>query len=153
MYRFPVTLTADSESGGFVVTFPDIPEAITQGEDVPDALKRAVDALETALSMYMDDRKDIPVPSKAKAGRYSVDLPPISAAKAALYRELRSSGMKKAELARKLGWQKSQVDRLLDMMHKSRLDQLEQALRVFDKVIVLDVKRRPEPRQKVRAAS
>ena len=153
MYRFPVTLTADSESGGFVVTFPDIPEAITQGEDVPDALKRAVDALETALSMYMDDRKDIPVPSRARAGRYSVDLPPISAAKAALYRELRSSGMKKAELARKLGWQKSQVDRLLDLMHKSRLDQLEQALQVFDKVIVLDVKRRPEPRQKIRAAS
>jgi antitoxin HicB len=153
MYRFPVTLTADSESGGFVVTFPDIPEAITQGEDVPDALKRAVDALETALSMYMDDRKDIPVPSRARAARYSVDLPPISAAKAALYRELRSSGMKKAELARKLGWQKSQVDRLLDLMHKSRLDQLEQALQVFDKVIVLDVKRRPEPRQKIRAAS
>ena len=61
--------------------------------------------------------------------------------------------MKKAELARKLGWQKSQVDRLLDLMHKSRLDQLEQALQVFDKVIVLDVKRRPEPRQKIRAAS
>ena len=97
--------------------------------------------------------EDLPVPSRARAGRYSVDLPPISAPKAALYRELRSSGMKKAELARKLGWEKSQVDRLLDLMHKSRLDQLEQALQVFDKVVVLDVKRRPEPRQKIRAAS
>ena len=56
---------------------------------------------------------------------------------------MRSAGVKKAELARRLGWQKSHVDRLLDLMHKSRLDQLEQALNVLDKVIVLEVKGRP----------
>jgi antitoxin HicB len=85
------------------------------------------------------------VPSKARG--HFVDLGAISAAKVALYNEMRAAGMKKAELARRLGWQKSQVDRLLDLMHTSRLDQLERALALFDKVIVLDVKRRRDPQK------
>ena len=153
MYRYPAVLTPDTDSGAVVVTFPDVPEAITQGSDVTDALQCAVDALETALSMYMDHRQDIPLPGSSKTkGTHHVTLPPISTAKVALYRELRSKRMKKAELARQLGWQKSQVDRLLDLMHTSRLDQLEQALRVFDKVIVLEVKSLPNPR-KIQVAS
>ena len=43
--KFPVTLTRDETDGGFVVTFRDIPEAITQGETVEDALVMAKDAL------------------------------------------------------------------------------------------------------------
>lgn len=62
MLDYPVILEAQPE-GGFVVTFPDVPEAITRGED--EALLYAVDALETALSFYVDDRKPLPVPSKA----------------------------------------------------------------------------------------
>src|SRR6266704_3357540 len=112
MYRYSVLLTPDPESGFTTVIFPDIPEAITQGQDIPD-------------------------PRKVRSGHY-VDLPPISAAKVALYSEMRAAGMKKAELARRLGWQKSQVDRLLDLMHKSRLDQLEQALKVLGRMIVLE---------------
>jgi len=152
MYQYSVLLTPHPESGFKTVGFPDIPEAITQGRDVSDALTHAVDALETALSIYMDKRQDIPVPRKVRGGYY-VDLPPISAAKVALYSEMRAAGMKKTELARRLGWQKSQVDPLLDMMHKSRLDQLEQALRVLGRVIVLKVKSRPEMQQTVRVAS
>src|SRR5882762_9735874 len=77
MYRYPVILTPDPESGFTTVTFPDIPEAITQGRDVPDALKHAVDGLETAMSIYMDKRLGIPLPRKVRGGYY-VDLPPIS---------------------------------------------------------------------------
>src|SRR6266849_408307 len=151
MYRYSALLTPDPESAFTTVTFPDIPEAITQGQDVPDALEHAVDALETAMSIYMDNRQAIPVPRKVRSGHY-VDLPPISAAKVALYSEMRAAGMKKAELARRLGWQKSQVDRLLDLMHKSRPDQLEQALKVLGRVIVLEVKSRPELQPNVRVA-
>ena len=94
----------------------------------------------------MDNRRDVPLPGKAKRPSDYVDLPPISAAKIALYRELRAAGMKKADLARRLGWQKSQVDRLLDLMHKSRLDQLEQALSILGKIIVLDIRNRTPSR-------
>ena len=44
-FIYPATLTPDREEGGFVVTFIDLPEAITQGEDVEDALREAAGIL------------------------------------------------------------------------------------------------------------
>lgn len=45
-FAYPVVLTPGEIEGGFVVTFPDLPEAITQGEDAAGALAEAADALE-----------------------------------------------------------------------------------------------------------
>jgi antitoxin HicB len=45
MFNYPVTLTHDEADGGFVVTFADIPEAISQGETVAEAMKAARAAL------------------------------------------------------------------------------------------------------------
>ena len=75
MFDYPVNLEPQP-NGGFVVTFPDIPEAITQGEDREEALLYAVDALETALSFYVDSRRALPVPSKAKRGQLVVQSRP-----------------------------------------------------------------------------
>ncbi len=61
------------------------------------------------------------------------------AAKAGLYRALRESGVSKTELARRLGWQYLQVQRLLDPHHKSGIEQLEQALRAIGKTLVVGV--------------
>jgi antitoxin HicB len=47
---YPVTLTPDETDGGFVVTFVDFPEAITQGETVEEALVEAADALDEAIA-------------------------------------------------------------------------------------------------------
>ena len=66
MLAYPVRLEP-AEEGGFVVTFPDIPEAITQGEDEAEAMVWALDALETMLDSYMGDRQRIPYPSPANA--------------------------------------------------------------------------------------
>ena len=66
MFRYPVTLTRDEVEGGFVVTFVDIPEAITQGNTEAEALAAAKDALESALDFYFEDKRAVPVPSKAK---------------------------------------------------------------------------------------
>lgn len=68
---YPVVLTEQPE-GGFVVTFPDVPEAITQGEDQAEALMYAVDALDTAFSFYVDDHQPLPLPSQAKPGQLVV---------------------------------------------------------------------------------
>ncbi len=68
MFDYPVTLTPDD--GTVLVTFPDIPEVITFGKDEDEALLQAVDALESALSFYVDDRRPLPVPSVIK-GNYS----------------------------------------------------------------------------------
>ncbi|MBI5136518.1 MAG: type II toxin-antitoxin system HicB family antitoxin [Nitrospirae bacterium] len=135
MFEYPATLTPADE-GGFVVTFADVPEAITQGDTHEEALLAARDALETALSMYVDDRRDLPRPG-AGAGRALVSPGAIPCAKLGIYAAMRRQGVSKAELARRLHWHMPQVDRLLDLNHASRFTQLEQAAAALGQRVVL----------------
>ncbi len=59
--RYAVKLTKD-DNGTILATVPDIPEAITFGEDQEDALARAADAIETAIMARIAAREDIPSP-------------------------------------------------------------------------------------------
>ena len=138
MLDYPVILEAQPE-GGFVVTFPDVPEAITQGEDEDEALLYAIDALETALSFYVDDRKLLPVPSKPRRGQKTVRPSALECAKLGVYRAMTEQGIKKSELARRLGWHLPQVDRLFDLKHASRFDQIEAAARALGRHIEVSV--------------
>lgn len=133
MFDYPVTLDAQPE-GGFVVTFADVPEAITQGEDEDEALLQAVDALETALSFYIEARRPLPMPSAAD-GRPTVRPSPLECAKLGVYQAMTEQGIRKAELARRLGWHLPQVDRLFDLKHASRFDQIAAAARVLGRSI------------------
>jgi len=120
MLRYPVKLSRDTNDT-IRVEFPDFPEAHTFGEDEGEALMHAVDALKTALSMYIDDRRDIPKPSPGKRRGKFITVPALTEAKLALYSAMRSQRVGKAELARRLNWHLPQVDRLLDLLHSSRL--------------------------------
>ena len=131
MLDYPVILTPDD--GTVLVTFPDVPEAITFGMDEDEALLQAVDALESALSFYVDARKPLPVASKPKRGQRTVCPSALEAAKLGVYQAMTEQGIKKAELARRLGWHMPQVDRLFDLRHASRLDQIEAAAHVLGK--------------------
>ena len=137
MFDYPVTLTPDE--GTVLVTFGDVPEAITFGMDEEEALLQAVDALESALSFYVDARKPLPVPSKAKRGQRTVCPSALEGAKLGVYRAMMDQGIKKAELARRLGWHMPQVDRLFDLKHASRMDQLESAARSLGREIRVTV--------------
>ncbi|NEX20649.1 type II toxin-antitoxin system HicB family antitoxin [Thiorhodococcus mannitoliphagus] len=137
MFDYPVILEAQPE-GGFVVIFADVPEAITQGEDEDEALLYAVDALETALSFYVETRRPLPVPSAA-AGRPTVRPSALECAKLGVYQAMTEQGIRKAELARRLGWHLPQVDRLFDLKHASRFDQIEAAARVLGRTIEVRV--------------
>lgn len=64
MHTYPATFIKDGHN--ILVVFPDIPEAITFGKNETEALEKAVEALETGLSFYVDARKPLPKPSKAK---------------------------------------------------------------------------------------
>jgi antitoxin HicB len=138
MLRYPVTLKRDT-NGTMRVEFPDVPEANTFGEDADEALVQAVDALESALSMYIEDRRDIPKPSPVKRRGRAVILPALTEAKLALYSLMRANRVGKAELARRLNCHLPQVDRLLDLLHASRLDQLEAAFRVLGKRLAVEI--------------
>jgi len=138
MFDYPVVLQAQPE-GGFVVMFPDVPEAITQGEDEEEALLYAVDALETALSFYLDGRKALPVPSKPKRNQATVRPSALECAKLGVYQAMTEQGIRKAELARRLGWHLPQVDRLFDLNHASRLDQIEAAARALGRHVQVQI--------------
>jgi antitoxin HicB len=140
MIKYPVTLKRDT-NGTLLVSFPDVPEAHTFGDDAAEALLRAADALETALSIYVDARRPIPPASPLKRGQKFVILPALTEAKVALYGAMRVAGIGKAELARRLNWHLPQVDRLLDLMHASRLDQIEDGFRALGLRLNISVER------------
>ena len=137
MLRYPVKLVKDTNET-ILVDVPDIPEAHTFGEDREEALLRAPDAIESALMCYIDLRREIPVPRATRKGPF-VTLPALTEAKLALYTAMRAARIGKAELARRLNCHLPQVDRLLDLRHASRLDQLEAAFRALGKQLSIQI--------------
>ena len=127
MLAYPIRLAKD-DNGTILATAPDFPELTTFGEDRDAALLHAIDALEEAIASRMARNQDIPPPSK---GLYPVALPTLSSIKVLLYRAMREESVRKAELARRLGWHAPQVDRLFDLTHASRIDQLDRAFSVL----------------------
>jgi len=135
MRAFPAKIEAND--GAFTVTFRDVPEAITQGDTLDDAKAHAVDVLEAALSGYIDDFKDLPVASTAKRGEHMIALSAIGMAKTALYEAMLAQGVTRSELARRLSIHLVQARRLLDLNHASKFEQLERALAVVNRRMVV----------------
>jgi antitoxin HicB len=134
---YPVTLERD-DNDTILVHFPDFPEAHTFGDDEDDAIVRAQDALATILDAYITDKRPIPPPS-VRRGHRRVPVPALMEAKVRLYEAMREAKVGKAELARRLQWHLPQVDRLFDVRHRSRLDQLEAAAAVLGKRFTVGV--------------
>jgi len=125
-------LTPDEVDGGFVVTFVDIPEAITQGETIVEALTEAADALEEAIAGRIRRGDPIPQPSLGR-DRTMVPVPAQIAAKAALYLALKETGISRSELAVRLDCDEKEVRRLLDPRHPSKLPRIQKALTALGK--------------------
>ena len=123
MLAYPIML--EDDDGTLLVTSPDFPELTTFGDDREEAVARAVNALEEAIAARIHDRKDIPAPSQGKT--YAV-LPTLISVKVMLYQGMRDQDIGKAELARRLGWFLPQVDRVLDVQHRSGMDMMDAAL-------------------------
>jgi antitoxin HicB len=137
--KFPVTLTPDEADGGFVVTFHDIPEAITQGETVEEALAMAKEALERAMEFYFEDNRAVPAPSKPKRGQHVVELAASLAAKVLLLNEMVTQNIRPAELARRLNTTPQEVNRLTNLRHITRIDGIAAALHALGKHLDLRV--------------
>ena len=134
--RYPAKMTR--EGNRVLISFPDFPNIHTFGDDEAEALARGADALETMIAAMIADREDIPEPSRAKGK--SINLSALAAAKIALYRLMRAEGIGKAELGRRLNCHLPQVDRLLDLRHASRFDQVEAAFGVLGKRLEIQVR-------------
>lgn len=125
--KYPATFTPADE-GGFVVTFRDIPEAITQGDDEREAQEMARDALITAMDFYFEDRRTVPAPSPALEGERLVALPISVWAKVRLLNRMIEQRIRPADLARQLEIRPQDVTRLLDLGHNTKVDTVVDAL-------------------------
>ena len=137
--KFPVNLAPDKKSGGFVVTFPDVPEAITQGDTVEEALAMAEEALESALEFYFEDKRAVPPPSRPKRRQHVIELPASLSAKVLLLNEMVTQNIRPAELARRLNTTPQQVNRLTNLRHTTRIDGIAAALQVMGRRLEISV--------------
>ena len=138
-YVFAAKFTVDRD-GGLLVTFPDVPEAITHGADHAEARRNAAEALGMALRGYLVDGEKLPRP-KARGGKL-VDIPveASDALKIAVIEAFQAAGISKAEFARRLGKAVTEAQRILDPDHPTKLAALTDALTVLGKEVVVSVK-------------
>jgi antitoxin HicB len=128
-YRYPATLQPDEE-GRVLVRFLDLPEALTDGADLTEALAEAADCLSEALASRIVDGQEIPLPTPTEAGpgQHIISPSPTIALKAALYTALRHRDMTVADLATRLDMDWHQAARLIDPRRPSKLTSLATAL-------------------------
>ena len=138
-YAYPCILTPDEE-GWLTVSFPDVPEALTCGKTRAEALELAEDALAVALAGYVHLGRDIPAPSTPERDQDLVPLPPVVAAKLALYTAMCAQGITKLTLAARLGISESAVCKLANPDHRSHISQVENALKHLGRKLLVEDK-------------
>ena len=138
-YLYPCNLIPDVEEGrGFVVAFPDVPEAITGAYTREESLFLAEDALAVALTFYVDNDDDIPIPSQPVEGQELIALRPVAAAKLALYSAMREQGISHADLAEKLGISEKAVGNLVEPIYGSHMTSVMNALKAVGRTLVVE---------------
>ena len=132
---YPAVIKPDADS--WLVTFPDIPEALSAGSTWDEAVVMAKDALITALDFYFDEKREIPEPSKVRKGQVPIELPASVAAKVLLLNEMVRQKVRPADLARRLGTTAQEVNRLTQLSHNTKIDGINSALHVLGKRLEL----------------
>ncbi|MFK3741422.1 type II toxin-antitoxin system HicB family antitoxin [Massilia sp. TN1-12] len=136
--KYPATFEP-TKAGGYVVTFRDIPEAITQGDTEAEALDMAADALLTAMDFYFEDRRPVPMPSAAAKGERLIDLPLSASAKVLLLNEMLAQKIRPVDLARLMGIKPQEVNRIVDLEHATKIDTLAAAFKAVGRELDLSV--------------
>lgn len=142
-FEYPATVLPAAKFAprdrGYIVSFPDVPEAHTQAETARAALARSADALMAALGGYMELRRPLPTPSRPKRGQPVIAVPPLAAAKLALYRAMQEARVSRVALGKRLGMSEAAVRRMLDLDHRSHIGQIDAALAALGKRLFLEV--------------
>lgn len=139
-FDYPVNLEELAE-GGYLVSFPSFPEAITQGDTLEEALIEAADCLEEAVANRIAMKLDIPAPQLPQKNQPLISLHATLAAKAALYITMKEEKLNNSTLAKKLNCDEKEVRRLLDPHYASKLPRIEFALEKLGRRLAVGVAR------------
>ena len=139
MYDYAIRFEEDSSAPGLAVFCRDLPELNSYGDNREHAIREALEAIETTLSIYVDQRRTIPAASEPLDREHVVHLPAVTVAKIALWNAMMERGMRRADLCRLLGLAQTQGDRLVDFLHTSKIEQLETALAALGKRLAVTV--------------
>lgn len=135
-FVYKANVVADPD-GGFVVTFIDVPEAITHGNTKEEAMENAQEALGLALrGIVLDDQ---PLPQPVSRDGVSVAVDPEDAIKLAVIQAFQQADISKSELARRLGKSENEARRILDPDHRTKLGQMQDAMHALGKTLVVSV--------------
>jgi antitoxin HicB len=126
MLNYPVSLTPDS-NGTILVGFADIPGAHSVGDNHTEALVEAMDALETALEMYIEQERPVPLPSSSSHGEPTVTLGVLATAKILLWNEMRAAQVTRQELAKRLDLPHARIDHLFSLSQPTAVELIERA--------------------------
>lgn len=133
-YSYPAVFEPTEREGGFTVSFPDVPEAISEGGDLADAREMAADALGIVLLTYLEQGRPLPLPSKEGA---MITPDAEVAAKIAVIETFRAAGISQSELARRMGKDEKEARRVLDPDVTTKLPLLERALAAMGQRLVV----------------
>jgi antitoxin HicB len=137
------------KNGWWLVRFPGIAEALTEGETESAARRSAVDCVIAALEGYMKAGKPLPRRGAGHSGPNRAVLPSLVTAKLAVYETIRTRGWSKLRLAQELGMPENSVRRLLDLRHSSHMWVIDEALGTMNSELAIDL---PKPSSRKSAA-
>lgn len=118
--------------GGFTITFDGL-EGVSFAPSEAAIDGRAHDLLATILAAAIGDGRPLPEPGSFLAGTRPVALDALTTAKLGLRRAMQEAGISGRELARRLGIGETAARRILDLDHRSRIEQVEAALGALGK--------------------
>ena len=123
----------DLDDGCYVVTFRDIPEALSQGYSLDEAKEMALDALITAMDFYFDDQKTVPAPSEPQDGEYLIELPISIWSKILLLNTMLEARISQTDLAKQMNKSRQEMQRIIDLNHNTKIDTIVDALKILGK--------------------
>lgn len=132
-------LRIEPDGDGFLAKFRDIPEALTGGDTYEETIELAQDALISAMDFYFEDKRKVPAPTALQDGEVAIDLPMSLAAKVLLLNEMLEQNIRPALLASKLHTTRQEVNRLTNLHHQTKIDNVANALKVLGKELTLHV--------------
>lgn len=130
---YPAKLDLNPDTGCYVVSFRDLPEALTQGYSLDEARTQAKDALIDALDFYFEDERQVPPPSELQEGEELVEIPLSVWSKVLLLNTMLEQRVSQVELGKLLNKPRQEINRMTNLSHATKIDSIVEALKALGK--------------------